>query len=100
MKHPSQAPLFTRPNMLGASCSLKVSEIVLTEWSSPGETEDVMALGSSKDASNSSVLMDSVKMESKPCSKSAKARSRKEQSSHPGSRGKWVSDDTLPVNPV
>ena len=64
--------------MLGASCSLEASEIVLIEWRNPEETEDVMASGSSKDVSNSSVLRESVRMESKPCSKSATAWSRKE----------------------
>ena len=64
--------------MPGASCSLEVSEIVLTKWRNPEETEDVMASGSSKDVSNSGVLMESVRMESKPCSKSATAWSRKE----------------------
>ena len=34
-----------------ASCSLEVSEIVLTEQRNPEETEDVMASGSSKDVS-------------------------------------------------
>ena len=69
--------------MLGASCSLEVSEIVLTEWRNPEETEDVKASGSSKDVSNSDVSMESVRMESKPCSKLTTAWSRKE-SSHPG----------------
>ena len=64
--------------MLGVSCGLEVSEIVLTEWRNPKETEDIMASDSSKDVSNSGVSMESVRMESKPCSKSATAWSRKE----------------------
>ena len=64
--------------MLGASCGLEVSEIVLTEWRNQEETEDVMASASSKDVSNSGVSMESVRMESKPYSKSATAWSRKE----------------------
>ena len=63
--------------MLGASCSLEVSEKVLTEWKNPEETEYVMASGSSKDVSKSSVLMESVRMESKLCLKSAMDWSRK-----------------------
>ena len=85
--------------MLGAGCSLELSEIISNESRNPEETEDVMASGSSRDVSNFGVSMESVRMESKPCSKSATAWSRKEKSSHPGSRGKWVNDDTLPVNP-
>ena len=64
--------------MLGASCSLEVSEIVQTEQRNPEETEDVMASGSSKEESNSDISMESVRMKSKPCSKSATAWSRKQ----------------------
>ena len=64
--------------MLGVSCSLEASEKVLAKQRNPEETEDVMASGSSKDVSNSGVLMESVRMESKSCSKSATAWSRKE----------------------
>ena len=85
--------------MVGASCSLELSESVLNEQRNPEETEDVMASGSSKDVSNSGVARELVRMKSKPYSKSATAWSRKEYSSHSGSRGKWVNDDTLPVNP-
>ena len=43
----------------------------------PEETEDVTASGSSKIVANSGVSMESVRMESKPCSKSATSLSRK-----------------------
>ena len=61
-----------------ANCSLELLEIVLTHWRNPEETEDLMASGSSKDVFNSGVSMESVRMESKSCSKSAMAWSRKE----------------------
>ena len=61
-------------------------------------TEDVMVSDSSYDVSTSGVLMESVRIEFKPSSKPANAWSRKEYSSDLGSRGKWVNDDTLPVN--
>ena len=85
--------------MLGASCSLKLPVIVLTEQRNQKETEDVMASGSSKDVSNSGVSMESVRMESKPCSESATAWSKKNNSHTLVPGGKWVNDDTLPVNP-
>ena len=56
--------------MPGASCSLELSERVLTEQENSEDTEDVMTQGSSKDVSNS-IVSGLVKMESKPCSKSA-----------------------------
>ena len=56
--------------MLGASCSLELSEIVLSEQRNPEETEDIRASGSSKDVSNSGVSRELVRMESKPYSKS------------------------------
>ena len=62
--------------MLGASCGLEISEIVLTEWRTLQETADVIASGSSKDISNSGFSIGSVQMESKPCSKSATTWSR------------------------
>ena len=80
--------------MLAASYSLKLSE-----QRNPEDIEDVMASGSSKDVSNSGVSMEPVRVESKCYLKSATAWSRKESSSHPGSRGKLVSDDSLHVNP-
>ena len=46
--------------VLGASCGIEVSEIVLTEWRNPEEIEDVMASDSSKDVSNLGVSMESV----------------------------------------
>ena len=50
--------------MLGASCSLELPEWVVTKWRNPEETEDVMASDSSNEVSNSSVLSESVRMES------------------------------------
>ena len=38
------------------------------EQRNPEETEDVMTSGSPKEVSNSSVLSESMRMESKPCS--------------------------------
>ena len=70
-----------------------------TEWRNPEETEDEMATGSSKEVHNSVVSNETVRMESKPCSKSTTAISKKEQPSHSGFRGKWVSKDTLPMSP-
>ena len=64
--------------MLVASCDLEVSDAILTKQRNPEETEEVMTSGSSKDMSNSAVLMESVMMETKPCSKSATAWSRNE----------------------
>ena len=61
--------------MLGASCGLEVSEIVLTEHREPKETELGMTSASSKDASISCVLMDHERIESKPCSVSLTPRS-------------------------
>ena len=52
--------------MLGTSCSLEISEIVLAEHRNPEETEEGMVLTSLKDASSSSVSTVSVKMESGP----------------------------------
>ena len=63
--------------ILGVSCGLKVSEKVLIEQRNTEETDDVPASGSSKDVSNSGVLMESMRMEYKPCSKAAAAWSRK-----------------------
>ena len=60
--------------MLEASCGLELSERVLTEQRNQEETEeDVTASGSSGEVSNSGVLSESVRMESKPCVKSATA---------------------------
>ena len=74
--------------MLGASCGLEVSETVLTKWRNPEET-GVMTSGSSKNVSNSGISIETVRMESRPCSKSTAAWSRNEYSSHSGSSGKW-----------
>ena len=59
-------------------CGLEISETVLTKWRNPEETEEVMTSGSSKDVSYSGVSMESVRMESKPCSMPATAWSRNE----------------------
>ena len=60
--------------MLGESCGLELSERVLIEQRNPEETEeDVTASGSSREVSNSGVLSESVRMESKPWLKSATA---------------------------
>ena len=64
--------------MLGARCGLEVSETVLTKWRNPEEAEEVVTSGSFKDASKSDVLMESVIMKSKSCSKSATLWSRNE----------------------
>ena len=50
--------------MLKASCSLELPERVLTKSRNPEETEDVTASGSSKEASNSGVSRESVRVES------------------------------------
>ena len=62
--------------MLGASCSLEDSETVLAGQRNPEEMEEVMTSGSSKDVSNSGILMESVRMEPNPSSKSTTAWSR------------------------
>ena len=49
--------------MLGAGCSLEMSEMVLTEHKNP---EEGMASTSLKDASSSGVSMETVRMESRP----------------------------------
>ena len=64
--------------MLGASCGLEVSETVLTNYRNPDETKEVMTSGSSKDVSNTGVSVESMRIESKCCSKSATAWSRNE----------------------
>ena len=43
--------------MPGANCSLDLLEIILTKHRNPEETEDDMALASSKDTSSSGVLI-------------------------------------------
>ena len=64
--------------ILGASCSLEVPEMVVTEYKNPDETEETTTSGSSNDVYSSSISMESVRMESRPCSKSATPWSRKE----------------------
>ena len=51
--------------MLGASYSLELSERVLTEQRNPEETEGVTASGSSKEAFNSGVSRQLVRMDSR-----------------------------------
>ena len=57
---------------------LELSERVLIKCRKPEENEEVMTSGSSKDACSSGVSIISVRMESRPCSKSATAWSKKE----------------------
>ena len=64
--------------MLRASSGFKISETVLTEYRNHEETEEVMTQGSSKEVSNSDVSVESLRIESKPCSKSATSWSRNE----------------------
>ena len=56
--------------MLEATFGLEVSETILTKHRYPDETEEVIT---SKDVSNSGVWKESVRTESKPCSKSTSA---------------------------
>ena len=63
--------------MLEASCSLELSDIVLTKCRNVEETEEGMTSASSKDASSSAVLPDYVRIVSRPCSKSSMAWSKK-----------------------
>ena len=84
--------------MLGESCSYKLSERVLTVHINPGETEEVMVSFSSKNASGSGVLTESMRMESTPCSKSLTSGSKIEQPPHSASSGEWMRVDTLSVN--
>ena len=48
--------------MLGASCSLELSEMVLPEHRKPEETEEGKVSASSKDASSSSILTEFMRM--------------------------------------
>ena len=57
--------------MKGVSYSLEVSEMVVTKCRNPNETDEGTPPGSSNDASNSNVSMESLRMGSRPCSKSA-----------------------------
>ena len=58
--------------MLGASCHIEVSKMVLIKCRNPEETEDGTVSASSKDASSSGVLMELARIESRPYSKSSK----------------------------
>ena len=69
--------------MLEASCGLELSEWVLTEHRNPEETKEGMASASPKDASSSGLSTESVRIESRPCTKSLTAWSNNEQSSQP-----------------
>ena len=73
--------------------------MVLIKHRHPEEPDKGMTSTSLKDVSSSGVLMVTMRIESRPCSKSFTAWSKKEYSSQPGSSGKWVSVDTLPVKP-
>ena len=88
-----------RDLMQGPSCGLDLLQIVCTKHRNPEQNYEVMTSGSSNDMSNSSVLRESVRIEFKPCSKSATIWPRNEESSHPGSSGKWLSNETLPLSP-
>ena len=76
--------------MLGAICSLELSEMVLIEHRKPEENDDGMRLVSSKDAFSSSVLTESVIVKSKPCSKSATAWSKKNSPHTLVQGGRWL----------
>ena len=84
--------------MLGASCSLELSEMELSEHrSKTEETKEVVTSGSSKDASSSGVLMKSVRMQSRQCSEFETAWSKK---SNTHTLNHVASVNTLPMNPV
>ena len=55
--------------MVEANYSLELSESVLPEHRNPKQTEEVMELGLSKDASSSGASTKSVRIESRLCSK-------------------------------
>ena len=54
-----------------ASCSLEISKMILIKHRNPVLTEESMVSASQKDASSSSVLMESMKMKSRLCLKSS-----------------------------
>ena len=64
--------------MLGASCDLEILEMGLIEHRHPAKTEETKVSASSDDAFSSGVLIESVRMESRPCSKSSTPWSNKE----------------------
>ena len=82
--------------MLEASCSLELSEMVVTNHRDHEEAKEGMTSASSKKHLIFDMLMESMRTESRPCSKSSTAWSKKEYSLHPGSSGKWVSVHTCP----
>ena len=55
--------------ILGASCNLEFLEWVLTKDRKPKETEEGMAAASSKTTSSSGMSIESMRIESRPCSK-------------------------------
>ena len=71
-KSPSLAPQFTSMNAR-SKLQLRIIRMGTNQAEKPRETEEVMASGSFREVSNSSVSSESVRMESKPCSKSATA---------------------------
>ena len=85
--------------MLGGSCGLEASEIVLTEQRNSEETEDVMASGLSKALSNSGVLNGISEDGIQALFKVSNSLVLKGIILTPWFQEKWVSDDTLPVNP-
>ena len=64
--------------MLEASYGLELSEGVLTEQRNPDESNEETTSGSSNNASSSGVSIESMRMESRPHSKSSTTWSRKE----------------------
>ena len=73
----SLAPLFISFDAKGKPQFRTITNST-TEWTNPEETEEVITSGSSRNVSNFGVLMESVRMKSKPCSKSETPWSRNE----------------------
>ena len=57
--------------MLGVISGLELPQILLTERRNSGDTEEETESDLSNDTSNSGVLMESMKIESRPCLKSS-----------------------------
>ena len=53
--------------MLGASCSLELSEMVLIKYTNLEQTEEGITSASSKEASSSDVATESMRIKSRPC---------------------------------
>ena len=64
------------------------------------ETEEVMTAGSLQDAFTYSNMMESMRMESRPCSKSATTLCKKSNVHTLGSSGKCIRVDTLLMNQI